>query len=113
MNSIKHKAKNFHCPKCNRLTTVTSSKSTFSLGHLRYRECKYCSYSFKTLENNSLETIYPGIRKKSVRFTPKDIKRIRFLSKHGMSLKTIALKFDCSYTTVQRVVNLKVHKNVT
>ena len=30
-----------------------------------------------------------------------------------MSLKTIALKFDCSYTTVQRVVNLKVHKNVT
>ena len=113
MKSIKHKPRNFHCPRCNSYTVVTTSKSSFSLGNLRYRECKNCSYVFKTLENNSVEVFYPGVRKKSVCFTTDDIKQIRYLALQGSSFASLALKYKCSYTSIHRVVNFKVHKNVT
>ena len=113
MNSTKAKAKNFHCPKCNCYTVITTSKKNFFLGNLRYRECRNCSYVFKTLENNSVEEFYPGVRKKSVCFTTDDIKQIRYLALQGSSFSSLALKYKCSYTSIQRVVNFKVHKNVT
>lgn len=112
MKRTRPKPKNFHCPKCNCYTVVTTRKSDFSLGNLRYRECKNCSYVFKTLENNSAEVFYPGIRKKSVCFTTNDIKQIRSLYKEGKSCGSLALKYKCSYTSIFRVVNFKVHKNV-
>ena len=114
MKSIKHKPRNFHCPRCNFLhTIVTTSKSSFSLGKLRYRECKYCSYVFKTLENDSEEVFYRSVRKKSVCFTTDDIKQIRYSASQGSSFASLALKYKCSYTSIHRVVNFKVHKNVT
>lgn len=113
MNSTKAKPKNFHCPKCNCYTVITTSKRNFFLGNLRYRECRNCSYVFKTLENNSVEEFYPGVRKKSVRFTTDDIKQIRSLYQQGRSCGSLANKFKCSYTSIFRVVNFKVHKYVT
>ncbi len=113
MNTFKTKPKNFNCPKCNCYTVVTTSKSKFSLGNLRYRECKNCFYTFKTLENNSVEEFYPGVRKKAVCFKTNDIKQIRNLYQQGRSCKSLASIYQCSYTSIHRVVNFKVHKNVT
>jgi len=114
MKDNKLKANNFECPKCACYTTIKDSKLRASLGgRLRYRECLNCGHVFKTMQKPGVpEVIYNGVRRASVRFTPKDIKQIRQLYAEGRTSGQLAMRYQCSATSIFRVVHHKVHQHV-
>lgn len=105
---------NFKCLKCNCYSKIKDSKIRASLGgRLRYRECLNCGDVFRTLQvPGEKEDFYAGMRRPSVRFTPKDIKQIRVLYAEGYSSGQLAMKYRCSTTSIFRVVKKKVHADV-
>lgn len=106
---------NHQCPKCGGNSRIVDTQKRKHLnGSIRYRECKACSNRFQTIQRfGDIESIYQTIRKPSVRFTPKDIKHIRYLWHNTQTSSTkLAQMYDCSATSITRIVNYKVHAEI-